>query len=86
MLAPFKIAVSDADLEDLQRRLAATRWPDEVEGVAWEYGIPLGTVKVRGATAGGLPHQTACHAALISHALTRTHAHTRTETRAPLAA
>lgn len=44
---PFRIAVPDADLDDLTRRLQNTRWPDEVEGVAWEYGIPRAVTEVR---------------------------------------
>ncbi len=39
---PFTIRVPDADLDDLRRRLAATRWPDgppEAPGdTGWEYG------------------------------------------------
>jgi pimeloyl-ACP methyl ester carboxylesterase len=29
-ITPFRIDVPQADLDDLQRRLAATRWPDEL--------------------------------------------------------
>ncbi len=36
----FEIRVDDAVLEDLQRRLAATRLPDQIDGTGWEYGIP----------------------------------------------
>ncbi|MGW4369334.1 epoxide hydrolase family protein [Nocardia takedensis] len=43
--APFRIAVPDADLADLHRRLAATRWPAELPGVGWTYGIPTGYVR-----------------------------------------
>ncbi len=39
-LQPFDIAVPQADLDDLKRRLADTRWPDELPGVGWSYGIP----------------------------------------------
>ncbi len=35
---PFRIAVSEAVLEDLQARLGRTRLPDEVPGAGWEYG------------------------------------------------
>ena len=34
----FEIRVSDADVEDLQRRLAAARWPVDTPGEAWSYG------------------------------------------------
>lgn len=40
-ITPFQIAIPDADLEDLQQRLLAARWPDELPDVAWDYGIPL---------------------------------------------
>ena len=42
---PFRIAVPDADLADLAARLRATRWPDELQGVGWEYGLPLDLAK-----------------------------------------
>jgi pimeloyl-ACP methyl ester carboxylesterase len=38
---PFRIAVPDADLEDLRRRLAATRWPEAECVDDWSQGIPL---------------------------------------------
>src|SRR5262245_17770983 len=37
----FRIAVEDAVLRDLNERLARTRWPDQIEGSGWEYGVPL---------------------------------------------
>ncbi len=37
-IQPFSIAVPQTTLDDLQTRLAATRWPDEVEGARWDYG------------------------------------------------
>ncbi|MFJ9845208.1 epoxide hydrolase family protein [Kitasatospora sp. NPDC101155] len=39
---PFRIAVPESDLEDLRQRLDRTRWPDELPGVGWAYGIPRG--------------------------------------------
>ncbi len=40
-ITPFTIAVDDADLDDLRRRLERTRWP-EAECVGdWSQGIPL---------------------------------------------
>ena len=42
---PFTIAVPDSDLEDLRRRIAATRWPDEMPGVGWSRGVPLTYLK-----------------------------------------
>jgi pimeloyl-ACP methyl ester carboxylesterase len=37
----FRIDIPQADLDDLKRRLAATRWPDDVPGVGWTRGVPL---------------------------------------------
>lgn len=39
---PFIVAVSDADLQDLHRRLDHTRWPDQVNDQQWSYGTELG--------------------------------------------
>ncbi len=44
-IRPFRIDVPQADLDDLQARLERTRWPDELPGVGWDYGVPLGYVK-----------------------------------------
>jgi pimeloyl-ACP methyl ester carboxylesterase len=44
-IRPFRIAVEDDVLRDLKDRLARTRWPDQIEGTAWEYGVPLAEMK-----------------------------------------
>jgi len=44
-IRPFRIDIPQADLDDLRTRLAQARWPDELPGVGWEYGIPLDYVK-----------------------------------------
>lgn len=44
-IKPFQIAVTQADLDDLHDRLARTRWPDELPGVGWSYGVPLNYLK-----------------------------------------
>jgi epoxide hydrolase len=44
-VSPFRIDIPQADLDDLRARLARTRWPDQLPGVGWEYGIPLEYVK-----------------------------------------
>jgi hypothetical protein len=41
-IRPFRIEVPQADLDDLHERLARTRWPDELPGVGWSQGVPLG--------------------------------------------
>ena len=40
-IEPFKIVIADAVLRDLKDRLARTRWPDQIAGTDWEYGVPL---------------------------------------------
>jgi pimeloyl-ACP methyl ester carboxylesterase len=42
---PFRIEASDEALEDLSRRLRATRWPDPEPVDDWSQGIPLAYVK-----------------------------------------
>nr|CTQ88254.1 Epoxide hydrolase (EC 3.3.2.9) [Kibdelosporangium sp. MJ126-NF4] len=37
---PFRSQVPQTDLDDLRDRLARTRWPDELPGVGWDYGVP----------------------------------------------
>jgi microsomal epoxide hydrolase len=44
-ILPFRIDVPQADLDDLRDRLARTRWPDQLPGVGWDYGIPLDYVR-----------------------------------------
>ena len=44
-IQPFRIDVPQADLDDLRDRLARTRWPDELPGVGWSYGVPLDYLK-----------------------------------------
>jgi len=41
VIEPFQIRVDDAALDDLRSRLAQTRFPDQIEGTGWEYGIPI---------------------------------------------
>jgi len=44
-IRPFRIAVPQADLDDLRDRLARTRWPDELPGVGWSRGVPVGYLR-----------------------------------------
>ena len=41
----FRIDIPQADLDDLRDRLAGTRWPDQLPGVGWDYGIALDDVR-----------------------------------------
>jgi pimeloyl-ACP methyl ester carboxylesterase len=45
MIEPFKIQVSDLVLQDLNERIARTRWPLTVPNSGWEYGTDIGTLK-----------------------------------------
>jgi pimeloyl-ACP methyl ester carboxylesterase len=42
---PFQIKVPQAVLQGLKKRLARTRWPDEVVGAGWDYGTNLEYLK-----------------------------------------
>ena len=44
-IQPFSIAIGDEEIEDLKRRLAATRWPDAETVDDWSQGIPLAYVQ-----------------------------------------
>ncbi|WP_067485759.1 epoxide hydrolase family protein [Actinomadura hibisca] len=39
-IRPFRLHVPQADLDDLHRRIAATRWNPQIPGTGWERGIP----------------------------------------------
>ncbi|WP_431278864.1 epoxide hydrolase family protein [Leifsonia poae] len=39
-IRPFRMQIDQSRLDDLDNRLAATRWPDELPGVGWSYGVP----------------------------------------------
>lgn len=41
----FRVDLAEAEIDDLRHRLAMTRWPDELPGAGWGYGIPLTEVK-----------------------------------------
>jgi len=40
-IQPFTVQIPQAELADLQARLARTRWPDEIAGADWAYGTRL---------------------------------------------
>jgi pimeloyl-ACP methyl ester carboxylesterase len=44
-IRPFHVDIREAQLDDLRDRLARTRWPDELPGVGWSYGVPVDRVK-----------------------------------------
>ena len=44
-ITPFRIEVTDAELDDLRGRLASTRWPERATVDDWSQGIPLEYVK-----------------------------------------
>jgi epoxide hydrolase len=44
-IRPYRIEIPQADLDDLHDRLARTRWPDELPGVGWTRGVPLGYLR-----------------------------------------
>jgi len=41
-IRPFRIDIPQAEVDGLRRRLAQTRWPDELHDVGWSRGVPLG--------------------------------------------
>ena len=40
-ISPFTVAIADSELQDLQQRLARTRWPERETTDDWSQGIPL---------------------------------------------
>jgi pimeloyl-ACP methyl ester carboxylesterase len=44
-IEPFHLDIPQADLDDLRYRLDRVRWPDELPGVGWSYGVPLGYLR-----------------------------------------
>ncbi len=42
---PFTLAVPDADLDFLRKKLELVRLPDELDGAGWDYGVPLADIK-----------------------------------------
>ncbi|WP_225729564.1 MULTISPECIES: epoxide hydrolase family protein [unclassified Nocardia] len=40
-IRPFRIEIPQARLDDLRARLGGVRWPDELPGVGWDYGMPV---------------------------------------------
>jgi hypothetical protein len=42
---PFRVEIPQADLDDLQTRLALTRYPTPPPGDDWVYGTPVSYLK-----------------------------------------
>jgi pimeloyl-ACP methyl ester carboxylesterase len=42
---PFRVDIPQSDLDDLDDRLGRVRWPDELAGVDWRYGVPRAYVR-----------------------------------------
>ncbi|MFD0967615.1 epoxide hydrolase family protein [Plantactinospora endophytica] len=40
-MRPYRLEVADAELAELRRRLAGTRWPTEIPDTPWRRGVPL---------------------------------------------
>jgi pimeloyl-ACP methyl ester carboxylesterase len=40
-LIPFTLTVDQERLDDLHDRIVRTRWPQELEGAGWDYGVPV---------------------------------------------
>lgn len=40
-IVPFRMAIEDQVLHDLNDRLTRTRWPDQIAGTEWDYGVPV---------------------------------------------
>jgi pimeloyl-ACP methyl ester carboxylesterase len=45
LMQPFRVEIPQAQIDDLKRRIADARWPDELPNVGWERGVPLGYLK-----------------------------------------
>ena len=41
----FDVPYSEAAVEDLRQRLVRTRWPDQIPGSHWDYGVSLEYMK-----------------------------------------
>jgi hypothetical protein len=44
-IKPYTVQVPKEDLGDLESRLRLVRWPDELDGADWDYGVPRSYVQ-----------------------------------------
>lgn len=42
---PFSVQIHDDELNDLRRRLADARWPDQIPGTGWNYGADTSYIR-----------------------------------------
>ncbi|KAH8077022.1 alpha/beta-hydrolase [Cristinia sonorae] len=42
---PFSVAIPDTELDLLRKKLELVRFPDELDGAAWDYGVPLADIR-----------------------------------------
>ncbi|TVT44749.1 epoxide hydrolase 1 [Amycolatopsis rhizosphaerae] len=45
LIEPFRVDIPQSQLDDLHARLDLTRWPDQLPGTGWDYGVPLGYLR-----------------------------------------
>jgi epoxide hydrolase len=38
-LTPFTVSIDESELDELRQRLDRTRWPDQLPGQGWDYGV-----------------------------------------------
>ena len=44
-LHPFRIEIPRSEVDELRRRLECGRWPDELPGAGWDYGVASGFLR-----------------------------------------
>ncbi|MEU3623185.1 epoxide hydrolase [Amycolatopsis coloradensis] len=44
-MKPFRVEIPQADLDDLNRRISTTRWPENLPGEGWTRGVPTAYLK-----------------------------------------
>ncbi|WET82509.1 epoxide hydrolase [Amycolatopsis sp. QT-25] len=44
-MKPFRVEIPQADLDDLNRRISTTRWPEDLPGEGWSRGVPTAYLK-----------------------------------------
>ncbi len=44
-MRPFRVEIPQSSIDDLNQRIADTRWPSELPGIGWERGVPSAYLK-----------------------------------------